>query len=86
MLVGDADRVQQLEHPRRGVHRGPLLHHDERVLDVFKGGQHREEIEALKDKPDMVPAKRGGLPPVEARHIHAGDLQAAAAWAYPDSR
>jgi hypothetical protein len=77
-LVGKANRVQELEHPCPACAGWSILYHDEWILDVFKGGQHWDEVEALKDEADMVAAKRGGLPPGESRHIDAGDLQVAA--------
>ena len=49
---------------------GPILHHDERVLDVFKSGQHGDEVEVLKDETDMFAAKRRGLLPLQLRNVH----------------
>jgi hypothetical protein len=39
------------------------LHHDERIFDVLEGGQNRDQIEALKNKADVLAAKFCGLPP-----------------------
>ncbi len=55
------------------------LRQQQRQLDVLKRREHRDQIEGLKNIPDVSIAPFGGLPIVQAKNIFAHDQQLAGA-------
>src|SRR5919109_1683720 len=60
-LFRHADGGEQLDRSAAALIRRSLLYHHHRILDILKGGQDWKQIEALKNKADVLSAKLRGL-------------------------
>ena len=74
-LFGDAGRFEEVAHPFAPLRRWPPLDHDQRKLDVFIRSEHRDQIEILEHKTEVLAAKRRGSTGVHRRNVLARHRQ-----------
>jgi hypothetical protein len=53
------DRIQEPQDLRPPLLLGPVLHHDQRILDVLVDREHGYQVEILEDETDVPAAKLG---------------------------
>jgi len=74
-LLEHAYTLQEGEHPFFPFPGDNVLNHQEWVLDVLVHRQDGDEVEVLKDEPEIVSPKRSALLPVQVKHIGPCNLQ-----------
>src|SRR3990172_7438028 len=75
LLAQHADRVEQPHDLLAPFILGPILHHDERVLDVLVNSENRYQVEILKDEADVLAAKLRSRVPIERTDVGIDDRQ-----------
>jgi len=74
-LVRHAHCFEQLRHARAALLRRPVLHHEQRILDVFRRREYGDQVEILEDETEIGAAEAGGGVPVERGDISVKHAQ-----------